>query len=373
MTTRSGWTCSGRRAVPGGGADRPRLAASSGGGAAAPSRCPSGSRRPGSTPTPARSPSIRANRPFAPQYPLWSDGAAKRRWVWLPDGAAIDTRDLDHWDFPVGTRFWKEFEFGGRRVETRLLVKTARRSLGVRARYAWNEDQTDAMLAPAERPRRRRRGRARQVAQHPVARGVPRLPRLGPHRDPRLHRAAALGPTAIRCAPHAEALAPGMVTLADARGRGAAVPGRGRSWSRRRRASPPRSPRERAALGYLSTNCGSCHNPKSIDRVARPVPAARRPTGRPACAPTPIATTRRPAGPLGGAVGAGRHLADRARRAAGAERPADAGEVAPAVEPDAADRHGGRRSRGAGTAERLDRRRAGRLARATCAHAAPRR
>jgi len=28
--------------------------------------------------------------PFAPQYPLWSDGTRKRRWIALPPGAAID-------------------------------------------------------------------------------------------------------------------------------------------------------------------------------------------------------------------------------------------------------------------------------------------
>ena len=31
------------------------------------------------------------NRPFSPQYPLWSDGAAKRRWIRLPAGAAIES------------------------------------------------------------------------------------------------------------------------------------------------------------------------------------------------------------------------------------------------------------------------------------------
>src|SRR5688572_19859367 len=49
------------------------------------------------------------NRPFSPQYPLWSDGAAKSRWVQLPAGATIDARDLDRWTLPAGTRFWKEF------------------------------------------------------------------------------------------------------------------------------------------------------------------------------------------------------------------------------------------------------------------------
>ena len=32
------------------------------------------------------------NRPFSPQYPLWSDGARKSRWVYLPPNATIDTR-----------------------------------------------------------------------------------------------------------------------------------------------------------------------------------------------------------------------------------------------------------------------------------------
>src|SRR5687767_4861973 len=48
-------------------------------------------------------------RPFSPQYPLWSDGAAKARWVYLPPGARIDARDTAEWQFPAGTRFWKEF------------------------------------------------------------------------------------------------------------------------------------------------------------------------------------------------------------------------------------------------------------------------
>ena len=34
-----------------------------------------------------------ANRRFAPQYPLWTDGLGKRRWIHLPPGTAIDARD----------------------------------------------------------------------------------------------------------------------------------------------------------------------------------------------------------------------------------------------------------------------------------------
>ena len=66
------------------------------------------------------------NRPFAPQYPLWTDGATKRRWVYLPPGAPIDARDAAEWQFPAGTRFWKEFSFNGRKVETRMIWRASR-------------------------------------------------------------------------------------------------------------------------------------------------------------------------------------------------------------------------------------------------------
>ena len=34
----------------------------------------------------------RGVRQFSPQYPLWTDGASKARWIYLPPGTAIDTR-----------------------------------------------------------------------------------------------------------------------------------------------------------------------------------------------------------------------------------------------------------------------------------------
>ena len=69
---------------------------------------------------------------YAPRWTLWADGATKRRWFQLPAGAQIDTSDMDHWQFPVGTRFWKEFtaftgsdgESGSAvRVETRFIER----------------------------------------------------------------------------------------------------------------------------------------------------------------------------------------------------------------------------------------------------------
>jgi hypothetical protein len=58
---------------------------------------------------------------YQPKYTLWSDGAAKTRWVRLPPGSKIDSTDPNHWSFPVGTKFWKEFAVNGKRLETRLV------------------------------------------------------------------------------------------------------------------------------------------------------------------------------------------------------------------------------------------------------------
>ena len=49
--------------------------------------------------------------------------------------------------FRTGTKFWKEFAWGGRKVETRMIWKV-REDEWVFATYAWNEDQTDAVLVP---------------------------------------------------------------------------------------------------------------------------------------------------------------------------------------------------------------------------------
>jgi cytochrome c553 len=196
------------------------------------------------------------NRPFAPQYPLWTDGAAKRRFVYLPEGATIEASSDHAWEFPVGTRFWKEFGFGGRKVETRMLWK-ATRERWVVAAYVWNDDQTDAVLAPeagvpgvAEiAPGRRHSVPARTdcVACH----GSPARP-LG---FGALQLSGDRDPNAI----HGEPSAPGMLTLPTLVADGLLSPDRSDLVR-----NPPRvrasSPRTRTALGYLAANCGSCHD-----------------------------------------------------------------------------------------------------------------
>lgn len=86
---------------------------------------------------------------FEPEYELWSDGATKRRWVYLPPGSQIDTTSMDNWVYPVGTKLWKEFTRDGTRVETRLLYKTGPDKFDwFMVAYAWNETQDEAVAVP---------------------------------------------------------------------------------------------------------------------------------------------------------------------------------------------------------------------------------
>jgi hypothetical protein len=126
------------------------------------------------------------------------------------------------------------------------------------ASYVWNEAGSEATLAPPEGVKNAAAltadkhhsipGRDDCLACHDAA-AVPVLGfgalQLSDDRDP--------------LAPHAEPLAPGMLTLSALNQRGLLAPPLTELVER-----PPRiaasSPRERAALGYLAGNCGGCHN-----------------------------------------------------------------------------------------------------------------
>lgn len=83
-------------------------------------------------------------RTYEPRFALWADGLGKRRFLDLPVGQKIDTSDMDHWSFPVGTKFWKEFaKPDGTPLETRLIVKTGPSTWAMGA-YVWRSDGSDA-------------------------------------------------------------------------------------------------------------------------------------------------------------------------------------------------------------------------------------
>jgi len=84
-------------------------------------------------------------REYRPGVILWSDGASKTRYISLPKGQKIDASDPNEWKFPVGTKVWKEFVVGGKRVETRFFVKKTE-SYWSHAAYAWNDSESAADL-----------------------------------------------------------------------------------------------------------------------------------------------------------------------------------------------------------------------------------
>jgi uncharacterized repeat protein (TIGR03806 family) len=90
---------------------------------------------------------------YSVQSPLWSDGAAKQRWMALPEGEQIGFSPTGPWSFPEGAVFVKHFELPldereparVRRLETRLLVAGAGGEY-YGLTYKWNAEGTDAEL-----------------------------------------------------------------------------------------------------------------------------------------------------------------------------------------------------------------------------------
>ncbi|WP_428263714.1 hypothetical protein [Haliangium sp.] len=181
-------------------------------------------------------------REYRPAFELWSDGAVKRRWIYLPAGEQIDTSDMNYWRYPVGTKLWKEFRRDDVRVETRLYYKIGP-TTWYRRTFAWNQSQTEAVES--------------NFGDDNV---------LGTEHDiPALRDCDAchgnmpdlvLGFSALQL----DHDGPGVTlqTLID-EGRltndppGAAAP----------RFPLPGNTNQRNALGYLHGNCGGCHNPRS--------------------------------------------------------------------------------------------------------------
>src|SRR5665647_442258 len=84
---------------------------------------------------------------YVPQYELYADGSTKRRWIYLPPGTTIDTSNMNHWKFPVGTKLWKEFTRGSVRVETRFITKVLADDAQIGSwtyqSFEWNAAQND--------------------------------------------------------------------------------------------------------------------------------------------------------------------------------------------------------------------------------------
>ena len=193
---------------------------------------------------------------YVPQYPLWSDGATKRRWVALPPGGRIDASNPDGWIFPVGTRFWKEFSFA-ERTETRMIERVADGSFRY-ATYVWNAEQSDALLAPDAGVR------AVTAIDGEILHDVPGVGDCRACHEGRATRVLGFGALQLSTdrdalAANAEPLEPGAVDLGELVRRDLLVhfPD---SWRTRAPRIAAASPLARAAAGYLFGNCAHCHN-----------------------------------------------------------------------------------------------------------------
>jgi len=181
---------------------------------------------------------------FEPRFKLWSDGANKLRWIRLPKGTTIDTTDPDHWQMPVGTRFFKEFSVAGKRIETRLVERIAATGKAEddywMGSFLWREDESDADFVPDGALNAR--GTTHDV---PDAKACWTCHQGEPGK--------ALGFSSVQLTN-----APGEgLTLARLRERAllsgnvddVALTGDERAVT---------------AIGYLHANCGHCHNPNGI-------------------------------------------------------------------------------------------------------------
>ncbi len=191
--------------------------------------------------------------PYALNAPFWSDGAAKERWVALPDEGAIDIAADGDWSFPVGTVLMKHFRLGGALVETRLFM---RHDDGEWAGYSyeWDADGRDATRVDG--------GRTRLVQGRNW-----RYPSAG--ECLRCHTEAAgrsLGLETAQMNRPFDYPAPGrrawQLSTFDALGLFSAPLG-GAPDSHPRLADPADATGDRAARAraYLHVNCAQCHRP----------------------------------------------------------------------------------------------------------------
>lgn len=195
------------------------------------------------------------NKEYEVRFPLYSDGSLKRRWIYIPPGMPIDTSNMNHWKFPVGTKIWKQFAVGTTRVETRYITKIladdAMPGSWFYASYAWDAGQTNAVLWPTAGVQNAN-GTTHDIPSRANCR---RCHEQVPGR--------VLGLGAIQSDYTA---ATGSLDLAD-------------MVAANLLSAPPSAPAtpgdpyfpwpsastavDQAAFGYLHGNCGGCHNPTS--------------------------------------------------------------------------------------------------------------
>lgn len=83
---------------------------------------------------------------YEPIQPGWNGNVTTQHWFGIPNGSKIIFHTTGDWEFPTGMVWAQQIDAGGRKLETRLLVKTEDSVYGLT--YKWRADQTDADLVP---------------------------------------------------------------------------------------------------------------------------------------------------------------------------------------------------------------------------------
>lgn len=190
---------------------------------------------------------------FTPQYTLWSDGATKKRWIWLPPGEKIDTTDMNFWKFPVGTRVWKEFTRDGVRVETRLMMKVMAddtvSGAWFFASYAWNQAQ-DATTEATPNGMMNVNGTQHDIPSRSQCR------RCHENTPGRVLGFQAMSLDFVGAAGEVDLDDLVSMNLLTTNPAAAGTPGAPRF-------PVPGTSVDKAAFGYMHANCGGCHNKTS--------------------------------------------------------------------------------------------------------------
>ncbi|MFM5953222.1 MAG: SO2930 family diheme c-type cytochrome [Novosphingobium sp.] len=183
--------------------------------------------------------------PYRLNTPLWSDGAEKLRFVYVPAGAKALANGEGLLQLPVGSALIKTFKLEGRLIETRVLLH--RPAGWVALPYQWNAEQTEARLVL---------GGARLNLKTPAGEAISyAIPNKNQCKE-----CHALGGEVVPIGPKARNLAPQWLASFAKAGRLDKVPAVKRRlplWEDRARA-----PLADAARGYLDANCAHCHNPQ---------------------------------------------------------------------------------------------------------------
>ncbi|MET0181169.1 MAG: SO2930 family diheme c-type cytochrome [Novosphingobium sp.] len=181
--------------------------------------------------------------------PLWSDGADKLRFLYLPAGAQARGEGEGLLDLPVGAALIKTFAFGegaGRRlIETRVLLHRAEGWVALP--YLWNEAQSEARLALAG---------ARVPVTTPAGEAISYAV---PNKN-QCKECHGLAGAVAPIGPKARNLAPAWLAAEHAARRLDRVPAVARRlplWEARATATAAA-----AGRAYLDVNCAHCHNPR---------------------------------------------------------------------------------------------------------------